>query len=71
MNVHADEPTHAPTARARVRVFIATRVDGFIARADGSIDWLARADAGAAPGEDFGYPAFFGSVDALVMRRRT
>ena len=65
------EATAAAPARARARVFIATSADGFIAREDGAIDWLERAHAGAPPGEDFGYQAFFDSVDALVMGRRT
>lgn len=51
-------------------VFIATSLDGFIARPNGAIDWLLTADAGA-QGEDHGYQAFFASVDALVMGRKT
>jgi dihydrofolate reductase len=53
------------------RVFIATSVDGFIARADGSIDWLEQANAMVPPGQDCGYGAFMASVDALVMGRNT
>jgi dihydrofolate reductase len=49
-------------------VFIAASVDGFIARADGSIDWL---DAVQRPGEDYGFARFYETVDALVMGRRT
>lgn len=52
-------------------VFIATSLDGYIARADGRIDWLERANATVTPGEDCGYAAFMASVDALVMGRRT
>ena len=33
-------------------MFIATSLDGFIARRDGGIDWLAIVEA---PGEDYGY----------------
>lgn len=43
----ATRNTHTAAARARARVFIATGADGFIARADGAIDWLERAHAGA------------------------
>ena len=51
-------------------VFIATSLDGFIARPDGSIDWLESASSGS-DGEDFGYKAFMESVDALIMGRNT
>lgn len=51
-------------------VFIATSLDGFIARVDGGIDWLT---GGAAPenSEDYGYKEFFDSIDTLVMGRST
>jgi dihydrofolate reductase len=57
--------------RARCSIFIATSLDGFIARPDGSIDWLDRANARASSSEDYGYGRFFASVDALVMGRKT
>jgi dihydrofolate reductase len=50
------------------KVFIGTSVDGFIARANGDIDWLtSRGDAG----EDTGYEAYMGGIDHLVMGRNT
>ncbi len=52
-------------------VFIATSLDGFIARPDGGIDWLERANAAVPPGEDCGYGAFMATVDALVMGRNS
>lgn len=52
-------------------VFIATSLDGFIAREDGSLDWLDAANAGVPKGEDCGYKAFMDSVDVLVMGRIT
>ena len=51
----------------RCSVFIATSLDGFIAREDGGLDWLDQANAGVLPGEDCGYGEFMASVDALVM----
>ncbi|MFO0554649.1 MAG: dihydrofolate reductase family protein [Polyangiaceae bacterium] len=57
-----------PSPRPRCSVFIATSLDGYIARSDGSIDWLSLAES---EGEDYGYRAFCDSVDALVMGRNT
>lgn len=48
-------------------VFIATSLDGFIARNDGSIDWLEKANLRIPPGEDCGYEAFMSQVDVLIM----
>ncbi|MBO0938346.1 dihydrofolate reductase [Fibrella sp. HMF5335] len=54
----------------KLSVYIATSLDGFIARPDGAIDWLT-APEHTVPGEDFGYQAFIHTVDALVMGRGT
>ena len=47
-------------------VFIGTSVDGFIARPNGSLDFLP-----AGGGEPHGYIEFFNSIDALVIGRGT
>lgn len=47
-------------------VFIATSLDGFIAREDGDIDWLLERDDSS---EDHGYERFIAKVDAIVMGR--
>ena len=53
----------------RFSVFIATTLDGFIARSDGSsIDFLSIVER---EGEDYGYAKFFDSIDTLVVGRKT
>lgn len=52
-------------------VFIATSLDGFIARKDGSVDWLMAAGSESDEGEDHGYKAFFDSVDCMIMGRNS
>ena len=47
-------------------VFIATSLDGFIARPDGGIDWLLSRDTA---GEDHGYGTFIADIDGIVMGR--
>ncbi|MBY6056005.1 dihydrofolate reductase family protein [Leisingera daeponensis] len=46
-------------------VFIATSLDGYVARQDHSLDWLLKQPA--AEGDDGGFAAFMDSVDGLVM----
>ena len=59
----------------KASVYIATSLDGFIAREDGSLDWLEGSGEEISQGEnqggDYGYKAFMDSVDALVMGRNT
>ncbi|BBB47646.1 dihydrofolate reductase family protein [Pelolinea submarina] len=52
----------------RICAYIATSLDDFIARMDGSLDWLPKPVEG---GEDYGYGRFFASIDAIVMGRNT
>ena len=52
--------------QVRFAVFIATSLDGFIARPDGGIDWLRPFE-----GEDHRYAEFLAGVDALVIGRGT
>ena len=56
---------------AKTSVFIATSLDGFIARKDGDLDWLDQANTTVAEGEDCGYTAFMDTVDILIMGRNT
>lgn len=55
--------------RAQAEVFIATSVDGFIARENGDICWLTGHPV--PEGEDYGYGAFMTGIGAIVMGRAT
>lgn len=57
---------------SKTSVFIATSLDGFIARGNDDIEWLHNSGHGEVEeGEDFGYKEFIASVDALVMGRNS
>jgi len=54
---------------AECSVFVGVSLDGFIARANGDLDWLmgdAESDGG-----DHGYNEFIAGIDAIVMGRKT
>ena len=53
----------------KIKLYIATSLDGYIARPDGSLDWL-----NALPNpeqSDFGYHEFYDTIDTVVMGRVT
>jgi dihydrofolate reductase len=50
----------------KTSVYIGTSLDGFIARANGDLDFLP-----AGGGELQGYDEFMSTVDALVIGRKT
>lgn len=51
---------------SRVRLYVATSLDGFIADREGSVDWLEAYDP-----RRYGYDAFLDDVGAVIMGRRT
>jgi len=55
----------------KTSVYVGVSLDGFIARCDGSIDWLNEMQSLVPEGEDCGYKEFMGSVDTLIMGRKT
>jgi dihydrofolate reductase len=50
----------------KVSVFVGTSVDGFLARADGALDFLPEGG-----GEPHGYDEFMASVDTIAIGRKT
>ncbi|RJG14028.1 dihydrofolate reductase [Pseudomonas cavernicola] len=48
--------------------YVAASLDGYIARPDGSVDWLKQIEAA---GDDHGYSGFYQSIDGLLMGRGT
>jgi dihydrofolate reductase len=53
--------------KRKIIVYIATGADGFIARPDGSVDWL---DPPRSKG-DYGMAAFYRSIDTYILARKT
>jgi dihydrofolate reductase len=59
--------THLPES-GRVRAFVATSLDGFLAGEEDDLSWLP---GPSADGDDAGFGAFLARVGALLMGRRT
>src|SRR5712672_2484268 len=53
--------------KRKIIVYIATSADGFIARTDGSVDWLDR----PSPKGNYGMGAFYQSIDTILWGRKT
>jgi len=52
----------------KIILYVATSVDGFIARKNGSVDWLTQYNNS---GEDFGYKKFLDSVETVILGNAT
>ena len=59
--------------RPTISVFIATSIDGYIAKKDGNIDWLVKFSPPTDDNEekDCGFSKFFSTVDVLVMGKNS
>lgn len=55
----------------KTSVYIATSLDGFIARENGDLDWLTGNHEGESGSEDYGFEEFMDSVDVVIMGRNT
>jgi len=53
----------------RIKLYIACSLDGFIARENGSIDWITEYENN--PETDYGYSEFYASVGTVLMGRKT
>lgn len=50
---------------SKIILYIATSLDGYIAKEDGNVDWLSSFD------EDYGYKEFISTVDTIIIGRKT
>jgi dihydrofolate reductase len=57
----------AVKAERKIIVYIATSADGYIARADGGVDWLNR----PRPVDNYEMGAFYKSIDTILWGRKT
>jgi len=54
-------------SRRKIIVYIATSVDGYIARPDGDVDWLNRRPRTV----DYGMREFYSTIDTILWGRKT
>ncbi|WP_088893508.1 dihydrofolate reductase family protein [Leptolyngbya ohadii] len=59
--------------RPHIIYYVAASIDGYIATPDGSVDWLNAFENNSEEnsGEDYGYEAFYQSIDGLIMGSHT
>ncbi len=59
-------------ARPKISVYIATSIDGYIAKKDDGLDWLENFNPPSDKNdEDYGHNEFMSSIDTLVMGKNT
>lgn len=55
-------------SRPKISIYIASSIDGYIARKDGNLDWLHYGHTGD---EDYGFKKFTSTIDAVIMGKNT
>ena len=55
-------------SRSKISIYIPTSIHGYIARKNGSLDWLDRISGF---GEDYGFQKLLQRIDALIIGRKT
>lgn len=53
----------------KIKLYIATSIDGYIAHVDGDLDWLT--EFPNPQKDDYGYKEFFNSIDTVIMGGNT
>ena len=67
LRVKIDAACNAMVRKRKIIVYLAISADGFIARSDGSVDWLDR----PRPKGNDGMGAFYKSIDTVLWGRKT
>ena len=67
LRVKIDAACNVMVRKRKIIVYIAISADGFIARPDGSVDWLDR----PRPKGNYGMGAFLKSIDTVLWGRKT
>jgi dihydrofolate reductase len=59
----------AKMEEAMISIYVACSLDGFIAKADGNIDWLN--EIPNETGSDYGFNEFMDRIECLIIGRNT
>lgn len=68
-HVRKSEKDEVAAVHRKIILYIATSLDGYIARNNGAVDWLSGNSAD--PNIDSGFDEFYSSIDTVIMGRTT